>query len=394
MDNTNFQYDPYTILQIDRNSTLKEAKIAYKTLARVYHPDKGGHPEMFRMLKEAYKEIVKFLGGESDQESGSGGSQSAEERKRRLAELMRDHKVSQRGKISKENFSPDRFNKEFESLRNIQEDYIYDVDLNSDRMNKTFDQLQRERSVMNAEIDQIKPVFNRGMGFDTNVFNRIFERYKKDKGNGGAGMMAGSGSEGMMPGHGGTMVSYEEPNPLISQGNMGFSHAMNPHQMVGSGGGGLATRDLSQGFAPLGDSQGAGVFQNPQEVDPNSFDQYGRMSDITQVGSMGRDEMKRRMSEYRNQSFNIKKGIVGSGDISGYTLDQVRGNNRNFQQENHRKYQQNHSQPNFINEPSGQNDEVELLRKQLSDMERKVKIQDKLIRKIHQGTQEKGRGRR
>jgi hypothetical protein len=400
MDKRSFNYDPYSILQIDRNSTLKEVKVAYKTLARVYHPDKGGHPEMFRMLQEAYKSIVKFLVGES-----SEVAQTPEERKQRLAELMRDQQVSQRGKISRENFSADRFNQEFESLRNIQEDYIYDVDLNSaDRINKTFDQLQRERSVMNAEIDQIKPVFNRGMGFDTNIFNRLFEKYKTDKGNGGAGMMAGSGGEGMMPGAGGSMVSYEEPNALISQGNMGFSDAMNPHQVVG---GGLATRDLNQGFAPLGGG-GNGVFQNPQEIDPNNYDQYSRMSDITQVSSMGRDEMKRRMSEYRNQSFDIKK--AGPGDITGYTLDQVRGNNSHFQQDSRQiEYQpntlgdgyggeagSNYSGGNYssgVGQAHERDNEMENLRKQLNEMERKFKIQDKLIKKIHQGQDHQRRRR-
>jgi len=381
MNNTNFNYDPYTILQIDRGSSLKDVKTAYKTLARIYHPDKGGHPEMFRMIQEAYRAVIKFLGGESGR---SHNPQTPQERKQKLAELMRDHQVKQRGKISRENFSPERFNQEFENLRNLQEDYIYDVDLSqANRMNKTFDQLQRERSIMNAEIDQIQPVFNRGMGFDANVFNRIFEQYKQSRdGDGGGG------------GGGGGSMTFQEPQALISQGNMGFSHATNPHHQVA----GLATRDLGRGYATFGGN--GEMFQNPQEFDQNNFQDYNQMPDITQVSSMGRDEITRRMSEYRNQQFDAKQSM-GRGNITGYGMygdnlqqqqqpAQIEYHHQDYAQghqvnQGHQEYQVNQGNQGNQYHSGDQTDlvEIERLRKQLSDMERKVKIQDKLIRKIH-----------
>ncbi len=51
------QRDPYEVLGIrpDTPETVMEA--SYKALAKVHHPDKGGDPEQFKELNDAYERI-------------------------------------------------------------------------------------------------------------------------------------------------------------------------------------------------------------------------------------------------------------------------------------------------------------------------------------------------
>ncbi len=53
------QRDPYEVLGIrpDTPETVMEA--SYKALAKVHHPDKGGDPEKFKEIRDAYERITK-----------------------------------------------------------------------------------------------------------------------------------------------------------------------------------------------------------------------------------------------------------------------------------------------------------------------------------------------
>lgn len=46
--------DHYAILQISRTASPDEVKTAFRKLAHVYHPDKGGDPEKMKALTAAY----------------------------------------------------------------------------------------------------------------------------------------------------------------------------------------------------------------------------------------------------------------------------------------------------------------------------------------------------
>jgi DnaJ family protein A protein 2 len=45
----------YDILGINKSSSIDDIKKAYKKLAIQYHPDKGGDPEKFKEITNAYK---------------------------------------------------------------------------------------------------------------------------------------------------------------------------------------------------------------------------------------------------------------------------------------------------------------------------------------------------
>ena len=57
--------DPYKVLGIDRNATDDEVKTAYRKLSRKYHPDanvnnpnKDKAEEMFKLVQQAYDQIM------------------------------------------------------------------------------------------------------------------------------------------------------------------------------------------------------------------------------------------------------------------------------------------------------------------------------------------------
>ena len=45
----------YDVLDLDRNASQDDIKKAYRKLARLHHPDKGGDPEKFKKVQEAYE---------------------------------------------------------------------------------------------------------------------------------------------------------------------------------------------------------------------------------------------------------------------------------------------------------------------------------------------------
>jgi len=47
--------DYYEILGVTRNADIKQIKLMYRLKARELHPDKGGDPEAFKKLAEAYR---------------------------------------------------------------------------------------------------------------------------------------------------------------------------------------------------------------------------------------------------------------------------------------------------------------------------------------------------
>jgi curved DNA-binding protein CbpA len=51
----NSKIDYYKVLEVNKQSSLEEIKKAYKKLAVKHHPDKGGNPEHFKNISEAYQ---------------------------------------------------------------------------------------------------------------------------------------------------------------------------------------------------------------------------------------------------------------------------------------------------------------------------------------------------
>lgn len=48
-------YNLYDVLELKNNASIDQIKAAYRKLAMIYHPDKGGDVEKFRQISEAYQ---------------------------------------------------------------------------------------------------------------------------------------------------------------------------------------------------------------------------------------------------------------------------------------------------------------------------------------------------
>jgi molecular chaperone DnaJ len=72
--------DYYKILGVDKNATQEDIKKAYRKLAHMYHPDKGGDAKKFQKINEAYHVLSNKekrsqydrFGSTFEQEGGSG----------------------------------------------------------------------------------------------------------------------------------------------------------------------------------------------------------------------------------------------------------------------------------------------------------------------------------
>ena len=51
--------DPYAVLGLPRSASLEDVKKRYKRLAMIYHPDTGGTDEGFKLIDQAYQQIVR-----------------------------------------------------------------------------------------------------------------------------------------------------------------------------------------------------------------------------------------------------------------------------------------------------------------------------------------------
>jgi DnaJ family protein A protein 2 len=71
----------YDLLGVDKNATYDQIKKAYRKLAIKHHPDKGGDPEKFKEITNAYetlsdkdkRELYDQYGEEGVKQGGGGG---------------------------------------------------------------------------------------------------------------------------------------------------------------------------------------------------------------------------------------------------------------------------------------------------------------------------------
>jgi DnaJ-class molecular chaperone len=54
--------DYYIVLGVGRGATVEEIKKAFRKLAHIHHPDKGGDVEKFKEINEAYQYLMKNPG--------------------------------------------------------------------------------------------------------------------------------------------------------------------------------------------------------------------------------------------------------------------------------------------------------------------------------------------
>ena len=63
-------FDPWELLQIDTNANTTIIKQAYRSLSKIYHPDKGGSPQKFQSINLAYQALTDETGMENYKKYG------------------------------------------------------------------------------------------------------------------------------------------------------------------------------------------------------------------------------------------------------------------------------------------------------------------------------------
>ena len=51
----------YSLLQLQAEGSLADVRTQYRELAKLYHPDAGGHHADFLALRQAYEHVVEYL---------------------------------------------------------------------------------------------------------------------------------------------------------------------------------------------------------------------------------------------------------------------------------------------------------------------------------------------
>ncbi|GMR52909.1 hypothetical protein PMAYCL1PPCAC_23104 [Pristionchus mayeri] len=71
IENTHVEYDPYSILELDRDASTSEIKKAYRDMSKKHHPDRGGDAMQFDRIAKAYQALTDETSRENWQKYGN-----------------------------------------------------------------------------------------------------------------------------------------------------------------------------------------------------------------------------------------------------------------------------------------------------------------------------------
>lgn len=186
------QENPYHILGITMDIDQPTLKRAYKKMAIQYHPDKGGNPDIFKKITQAYIYVLDKL------EKSKKMSRTFEEAKEEFEkpnDAYIDKRVEEtvkKFKLDKDNFNINKFNELFNEFRiNDPNDKGYGNGWDEDH-----------------EIET-QPVFNQK--FNKDVFNQVFDETNQKR------FKQYSGKN--------TIIKYQEPQAQLSLQSSGLGFA-------------------------------------------------------------------------------------------------------------------------------------------------------------------------
>ena len=115
------ELDPYEILQVNYDASLNEIREAFKKLVLIHHPDRGGNPRSFHIIKGAYSYIYQELKKQEklenkEKQTYNNYKQHREEQTEEYQEEIQQEQNNQ-PLVSSKNFNVSGFNKLFNNYR-------------------------------------------------------------------------------------------------------------------------------------------------------------------------------------------------------------------------------------------------------------------------------------
>ena len=153
--------DGKKLFKLNSNYTMDELKIAYRNLARRFHPDRpDGNNDKFQLITKAYMSLMEELKMKSEDKQFNELKQQSQD----YTQEQNNNK-KQNIKLKSGRFDPKLFNKIYEDNR------LHDVD------DDGYGQWINKTKLEEREIEKPK-VFSEN--FNINVFNYIFEKQVKN----------------------------------------------------------------------------------------------------------------------------------------------------------------------------------------------------------------------
>ncbi|SVB37101.1 uncharacterized protein METZ01_LOCUS189955 [marine metagenome] len=115
------ELDPYEILEVDYDASLTTIREAFKKLVLKHHPDRGGNPQHFHIIKGAYSYIFKELKKQENlrQREEQTYDEYEEQRNNQIIEDREEIETEEKFQpiVSSKNFNVDNFNNLYSRYR-------------------------------------------------------------------------------------------------------------------------------------------------------------------------------------------------------------------------------------------------------------------------------------
>ena len=253
------EYDPYIVLEVAKNTTIENIKRQYRKLSLIAHPDKGGDPDTFRILTQAYCYLLKKHEKLEYKESTDF------ELKNKANNFIKEQCKKNNIHLDKDNFNINKFNEVFDEYK-LDDPY-------SNGYGSIMSNENRQREPDTYNFKQNNNLF--GKKFNEKIFNSAFEEEKE----------ATSSNQ---------LIIYDEPEALTS-GNLNFLEL---------GCGKIDDFSSMQGNTNFTDYKKAHS-QNNKLINPNSvkFKKYKNVDELKNE----RSNISYNLSREQQKKLNIKK---------------------------------------------------------------------------------------
>jgi curved DNA-binding protein CbpA len=137
--------DPYKILGVSYSDDIETIRKRFKIMALKTHPDRGGNPKVFDIIKKAYSVIYNYRKKENEQLKKEERQYDVyvDDRKKQSKKLKKSFKKMKPIKVSNKNFDLKHFNRLFSEFKpnDDPDERGYEVEKTDERLD--YDEINR-----------------------------------------------------------------------------------------------------------------------------------------------------------------------------------------------------------------------------------------------------------